>query len=252
MISRTEAIVLRNSSFADADLIVTYLTLKFGIVKVFAKSPKKIKSRFGSSLEPLTYSNISFLGKEQTPLPRLTQSDIIKPFQSLREDFKSLMQIYEMLDLCITFMPEKEPNDKIFTLLLNTLIKIEANVNQKICRLYFKLKFLEIVGLLPGLDVCARCGQISANTKYLSFYIKDGSIICGNCSKNEKDPLIISEGALKFFRSILKWNPAMIDRVKVPEGLSSELLNLINAHINYAIGSRCHIIKVFPEKQASN
>ncbi len=243
MLKKTDAIVLRNSSFADADLIVTYLTLKFGVIKVFAKSPKKIKSRFGSSLEPLTYSNISFFGKEHSALPRLTQSDILKPFQSLREDFKSLMQIYEMLDLCITFLPEKEPNDKIFKLLLNTLLKMESNGNHKICRLYYKLKFLEIVGLLPCLDVCAKCGQLSVNKMYHTFYISDGSLICCSCSKNQKDPIILSDSAVKFYRSILKWNPALIDRIKAPESLLSELLILINAHINYAIGSRSSMIK---------
>lgn len=238
MLKRTEAIVLRNSSFADADLLVTYLTKRFGLVKVFAKSPKKIKSRFGSSLEPLTYSNISFFGKETTSLPRLTQSDIIKSFQSLREDFKSFLQIHEMLELCINFLDEKEPNDKIFRLLFETLSKIESGGNQMICRLYFKLKFLEIVGLLPNLDVCARCGQIAANKRYHTFYISDGSIICSSCSKNEKQPFVISEGALKFCRSILKWNSTLIDRIKAPENLVSELLLLLNAHINYAIGSR--------------
>lgn len=244
MLRKTEAIVLRNTPFADADLIVTYLTLKFGIIKAYAKSPKKIKSRFGSSLEPLTYSNIAFFGKEQTALPRLTQSDIIKPFQSLREDFKSMMQIYEMIELCTTFLPEKEPNDKIFKLLLNTLLKIESNGSHKICRLYFKLKFLEITGLLPSLDVCARCGRASDGKKYHAFYISDGSIICSSCSKNEKEPFILSESALKFYKSLLKWNPAMIDRIKAPESLLSELLILINAHIHYAIGSKLRMLKV--------
>ncbi len=238
MIKRTEAIVLKNTSFADADLIVTYITVNFGIVRVFAKSPKKIKSRFGSSLEPLTYSNISFFGKEQASLPRLTQSDIIKPFQSLREDFESLVNIYEMLELCTAFLPDKEPNDEIFRLILNTLIKLESKCDKRLCRLYYKLKFLEIAGLLPGLDVCARCGQIPDNNKYHFFYLSDGSIICGNCSKNEKNPFIISESSLKFCKSILKWNHATIDRIKAPERLVSELLVLINSHINHVIDSR--------------
>ena len=56
MLQRTEGIVLKTNPFGEADLIVTYLTRDYGILKTFAKSPRKIKSRFGSSLEPLTYS----------------------------------------------------------------------------------------------------------------------------------------------------------------------------------------------------
>ncbi len=54
MLKRTEGIVLRTIPFGEADLIVTYLTPDFGIIKLFAKSPRKTKSRFGSSLEPLS------------------------------------------------------------------------------------------------------------------------------------------------------------------------------------------------------
>lgn len=238
MIKRTEAIVLKTTSFGDADLIVTYLTRKYGLVRAFAKSPKKIKSKFGSSLEPLTHSHISFFGKEETPLPRLIQSDIIQPFQSLREDFTSLMKIYEMLELCLTFLPEREPNEENYRLLLNTLIKMEENSDQRICRLYYKLKFLDIAGLLPGLDACGRCGRLPGTNRYHSFYISDGSIICSNCLRNGKKPLVFSEGSLKFYKSILKWNYSTIDRIKAPEHLISELLGLINSHINHVIGTK--------------
>jgi DNA repair protein RecO (recombination protein O) len=47
MLHRTEGIVLKTTPFGEADLIVTYLTRDCGILKTFAKSPRKIKSRFG-------------------------------------------------------------------------------------------------------------------------------------------------------------------------------------------------------------
>ncbi len=239
MIKRTEAIVLKNKPFADADLIVTYLTRKYGLINVHAKSPKKIKSRFGSSLEPLTYSNISFFGKEDASLPRLIQSDIINPFQPLREDFSSLTKIYEMLKLCLTFLPEREPAEEVFILLLNTLLKIGANSDSKIFRLYYKIRFLDIAGLLPSLDICGRCGTPpDTNRRHYLFYIADGSIICNNCAKNERNPFILSKGSLNFFGSILRWNHSSVDRIKAPEKLISELLELINSHINYIIGSK--------------
>ncbi len=58
MLKRTNAIVLKTFPFGEADLIVTHLTYDFGLINTFAKSPRKIKSRFGSSLEPLTCSKI--------------------------------------------------------------------------------------------------------------------------------------------------------------------------------------------------
>ncbi len=93
MLKRTEGIVLRTIPFGEADLIVTYLTPDFGIIKLFAKSPRKIKSRFGSSLEPLTHSKIAFWGKEDTALPRLTQSDILHPFHSIRDSLDCFSKV---------------------------------------------------------------------------------------------------------------------------------------------------------------
>lgn len=247
MIKRTEAIVLKNKSFADADLIVTYLTKEFGILNVFAKSPKKIKSRFGSSLEPLTYSNISFFGKEETNLPRLIQSDIIKNFQSLREDFKFLVKINEMLELCTAFLPEKVPYKEIFFLLLKALHKLENNCDERVCSLYYKLKFLETAGLLPSLELCGRCrSRIIIDNGYHKFSVIDGSILCKTCHGSNNDLLTLSTASIRFFNSILKWNYSTIDRIKAPEHLLSELSGLINSHINHVFG-----IKNFHDKISS-
>lgn len=245
MIKKTEAIVLKNVSFAEADLIVTYLTKEYGVLKLFAKSPKKIKSRFGSSLEPLTYSNIAFFGKENTPLPRLIQSDIIKNFQSLREDFLSFMKINDMLELCITFLPEKEPNSEIFTLLLTTLSRLEEKHNFDLYNLIYKIKFLEISGLLPNIDVCGKCGnRVKGDCNGRSFSVQDSSIICNSCLNNlQEQVLILSNGSLNFFRSLLKWDCNLIKRVKAPENLVRELADLINSHIAHIFG-----LKLVPYK----
>ena len=92
MLSRTEGIVLRTQKYGEADLIVTYLTSDRGIIKAFAKSPRKTRSRFGSSLEPLTYANISLWGKEQS-MPKITQSDVISSFHQLRESYDDYINI---------------------------------------------------------------------------------------------------------------------------------------------------------------
>ena len=105
MLHRTEGIVLKNAPYGEADLFVTFLTLDFGIINAFAKSPRKVKSRFGSSLEPLTHSRLSFWGRENSRLPRLTQSDIITPFQDLREDLQCMLRLTSVLELTLDFLP---------------------------------------------------------------------------------------------------------------------------------------------------
>ncbi len=235
MLKRTEGIVLKSSVFGEADLIVTYLSRDYGLLKVFAKSPRKIKSRFGSSLEPLTYSSISFIGKEDANLPRLTQSDIIKNFHPLRDNLKCFLGVAEILEMTLKFLPEKESNFKAFKLLLDTLVKLESDCVNSLYYLYYKIRFLELSGYLPRLNTCGRCGA-GGNGSH-NFYVSHGSIICERCIDGKEDSIRISGSALKFYRSLQKWNLSNISRIKAPEYFVSEVANIINFHVGYIAGS---------------
>lgn len=239
MLKRTEGIVLKNSLFGEADLIVTYLTRDYGLLRVFAKSPRKIKSRFGSSLEPLTYSKISFIGKEDASLPRLTQSDIIRTFHILRDDLKRLLNVSEILELSLKFMPEREPHFAAFRLLLGTLDKLESDCDNEIYILYYKIKFLEIAGYAPKLDMCGRCGTIFYNGSYNghnNFYVSHGSIICEKCIRDREGSIRLSDGTVRLYNSIVKWRLSNINRVRAPAYMLSEIGRLINSHVDYILG----------------
>ncbi len=235
MLSRTEGIVLKSSVYGEADLIVTYLTRDYGLLKAFAKSPRKIKSRFGSSLEPLTYSKISFIGKEDANLPRLTQSDIIMSFHQLRDDYVCFVRLAEILEMIVHFLPEREPNGNMFVLLLRMLSKLQPGDHNDLYFLFCKIRFLRIVGYLPRLDACGRCGHRASERAESRFYLSQGSLICDSCRGDGTEAITLSRGALKFYGSIVQWCFANIDRVKAPRSLISEIVHLIDAHIGYIL-----------------
>jgi DNA repair protein RecO (recombination protein O) len=248
MIKKTEGIVLRNFPIGEADLIVTYISRDFGILKVFAKSPRKIKSRFGSSLEPLTYSKISFIGKEDANLPKLIQSDIIKPFQPLREDFKCFNLLSDVIKIILDLLPERECNIKVFKLFRDMLLRLEPDCRRAFYHLYLKIKLLEITGYLPMLYACGKCGEeIGVNNSFKSlanFYPVHGSVICERCGSDLNNYIKISKGALIFFRSIIKWNSSNICRIKAPDLFISEIENIINAHIKYILSGNQNYIEI--------
>jgi DNA repair protein RecO (recombination protein O) len=258
MLKRTEGIVLKTFPFGEADLIVTYLTPDYGIIKFFAKSPRKTKSRFGSSLEPLTRSKISFLGKEDAALPRLTQSDIVHPFRSLRDNLRCFLMLSEIIELTISFIPERDINNKAYSLLLGTLQDIENNLaefplskkgNEEnlmrdksglACRElllnHYKTKFLELVGFAPKLDVCGRCTK-----KGHHYYLSQGSILCEQCARVETartdigPPIKLSLPVQRFYADLLTWDTAKIKRIKPSDTLLSEFSDIINMHIKYIL-----------------
>jgi DNA repair protein RecO (recombination protein O) len=250
LLSRTEGIVLKSSVYGEADLIVTYLTRDFGLLSAFAKSPRKIKSRFGSSLEPLTYAKISFIGKEDANLPRLTQSDIIVSFHHLRDDYACFVRLAEMLEMIIHFLPERELNGNMFALLLKMLSRLQPGERNDLYFLFCKIRFLGIAGYLPRLDACGRCGKRASEQAESRFYLSQGSLICDACKGDGTEAIALSRGSLKFYGSILQWGFANIDRVKAPAPLIAEIAHLIDAHIGYIV-ARPLKSAAFAEKKLS-
>lgn len=258
MLKRTECIVLRTFPFGEADLIVTHLTPDLGIIKTFAKSSRKTKSRFGSSLEPLTHSRIATFGKEDAALPRLTQSDIIRPFRAVRESLDSFLRVSEIIELTINCMPERDTNNKAYLLLLDTLGRMEddlvdiadkknagdseikksknGSVLRDLLLCYYKVRFLELAGFAPKLDVCARCSR-----KGYHFYISQGSVLCEECANVESrraeigPPVRLSPPVLRFYADLLTWDVSKIERIKPSAALLAELSGVLNMHIKYVL-----------------
>jgi DNA repair protein RecO (recombination protein O) len=251
MLHRTEGIVLRTIPFGDADLIVFFLTPDLGLLKTFAKSPLKTKSRFGSSLEPLTHSKIAFWGKENAALPRLTQSDIIHSFQSIRDTLNRFLKVLEIMELTLRFIPEREANKRVYSLLLHTLHNIKNNASAApfskdnppspplakggmggldLVILYYKIHFLRLVGYAPRLDTCGRCAK---NGHW--FYASQGSILCEACAKSTDVPVRITQGALKLYADLLTWNVQKIQRIKPSNALLSELSGIMDMHVRHIL-----------------
>lgn len=230
MIYSSEAIVLENKPYGEADLIVTYFTKEYGILSLFAKSPRKIKSRFGSSLEPLTYSKIAFIGKEEK-LQKIIQSDILYSFQKLRENYKHFIKISEILRLIQQFFPKRDKYPEFFRLFLEALKHIEKSSKIENYLLFLKIRTLKTLGYLPDFEFCGQCRR---PFKRECYYIQ-GFILCRDCTLKEEYKevkSIIPSGTLNILNSLLKWELYHLDRVKISENLLMQLESFLWKHIN--------------------
>lgn len=241
MLHRTEAIVLRTAPFSEADLIVTFLTRDSGILKAFAKSPRKVKSRFGSSLEPLTLSTISFWGKEDANLPRLTQADIIQSFQPVRERLDLFLPALEVVELALNLLPEREPNRSAFFLLRDIFIVLEGHGTAvpplrehgspiETLVTFSKIRLLDLTGYGPSLSGCARCSRAGRD-----FYISHGSVICSACASESDGPIRLSQGAIRLYSALRQWEASRINRIRPSRPLLKEIEGLLTAHLEYTL-----------------
>src|SRR5947209_14743169 len=76
---KTPAIVLKSRKWGDADRIVTFFTLKHGKVRGVARGARRMKSRFGGTLEPFVYCDLVLYEKPGDSLYRVSQTDVGRP-----------------------------------------------------------------------------------------------------------------------------------------------------------------------------
>ena len=74
----TDAYVLRTYALAEADKICIFLTREMGKVRGVAHGARKMKSRFGSALEPFTEVSLTFFQKEGRDLMSISGCEIVR------------------------------------------------------------------------------------------------------------------------------------------------------------------------------
>src|SRR5215210_978544 len=87
-LNETEAFVLRTYKLAEADKIVVLLTRRAGLVRGVARGARRLKSKFGASLELFTHVALTYHEKEGRELVSIGQAEIIRSYFHLarRED----------------------------------------------------------------------------------------------------------------------------------------------------------------------
>lgn len=194
-LQETEGLVLKNYNLSEADKIVVFLTKEQGLIRGVAKGAKRLKSRFGSSLEPFTFINLTFFQKEDRELVSIREIEIVKSSFASASDPDFLSKFAYISELISEFAPPHDPNEKLYRMVK---VCIETAVNNKPYLignlvLYFEIWLLRLGGYMPDLNVCANC-------KRMLFENENGSlqynfqILCRNCDTSKvKDILTATE-----------------------------------------------------------
>jgi len=204
-IFETEALVLRTYNLAEADKIVVCLTRSAGLIRGVAKGCRKLKNRFGASLEPFTVINLTYFEKENKELVSFSQTEILRSRFNLSGNASILTGFSYMGDLLIDFSPPHQANDNLYRMALACFEAASQSPEdlESVLR-YFEVWLLKIEGFLPDLKACANCHRtFSDETVYLG---SDLSLRCTHCSNSRGGA--ISKGLHSQLRTTEKLPPA--------------------------------------------
>ncbi len=187
----TEAIVLQTYKLADADKIVLCMTEKAGLVRGVARGARRLKSKFGASLEPFTLIHLTFFEKETRELVTIKGAEIVKSYfnsSGSSEAFESLVYILELVK---EFAPPHHADEKLFRM-LRACVDFLAGAPERsaAASVYTELWTLRLTGFLPEFRNCGVCGASLGEgfrgQRYISY---EGVLWCQDCRKGGAQPL---------------------------------------------------------------
>ena len=148
---QSEALTLRTYPYSESDKIAVFLTREFGKVRGIAHGAKKPKSRFGSSLEPLTYLKLTFYQKERQELAVIQNCEIVRAIPAYKLKWEANLHLSYFCELLMEFGREGEESEKLFRLTQAILAACQEVKIEWVAR-YFELWLLKLEGVLPRLE----------------------------------------------------------------------------------------------------
>lgn len=185
----TEAIVLRTYRLAEADKIVVLMTQEAGLVRGVARGARRVKSRFGASLEPWTLCHLTYFEKEGRELVTLSSVEIVRSSFNLSQHTELVHALEYMSELTLEFMPPHEANPNMFRMLKATAQAAQREqVHVRRLVQYFELWTLRLSGYLPSFKRCMTCRQ-PLKSDHQAFVTLEGAIRCARCAAGVEIPL---------------------------------------------------------------
>jgi DNA repair protein RecO (recombination protein O) len=244
----TEGLILKTYNLADADKIVILLTRDAGLIKGVAKGAKRLKSKFGSSLEPFSIVQVTCFQKEQNELVAIQQIDLRQSFFNAASQISFLQKFSYLSDLLINFAPPHDPNLRLYRMskiCLETANEKRDSIDQ--IAFYFEFWILGLGGYLPSWKNCRNCqipfGQQDPAGLQINF-----QLACENCLTGKRN-LIISSSQRYIYDLANSVSPArFVEMTKNREKDLGEVSNILKRIISQVLGKELRGEKIISIK----
>lgn len=203
----TEAFVLRTFSLKEADKVCVFFTRDVGKMRGVAHGARKLRSRFGASLEPFTEVSLTYFQKENKDLVSISNCEIIRSqfVSDISSERMGVMQYWaELVD---SFMLDHESNETVYRLIAATLSALKNADNSELMTLsrYFEFWMLKLGGFFPEWRYCGLCEK-DLSIESAVYLTSEGQPQCAACSGRRGEEL--PPAVWQIVQEILTQSPA--------------------------------------------
>src|SRR3989475_5340325 len=148
----TEAIILKTFPLGEADRLVSFLGRSSGRVRGVAAGARRIRNRYGSTLEILSHVQIWYVERETRDLVRIQQADLLESFHKAQSDYVLSTGLAVISEISELILPEHEVSEPMFRLILLAAREVERTGDWHLPLSYFAFWTVRLGGWLPRFD----------------------------------------------------------------------------------------------------
>jgi DNA repair protein RecO (recombination protein O) len=180
----TEAIILKTFPLGEADRLVSFLGRASGRVRGVAAGARRLKNRYGSTLELLSHVKIWYVERETRDLVRIQQCDLLESFHKAQSDYGLSTALATISEISELVLPEREVAEQMFRLVLLVAREIEKTGSWSMPLSYFAFWTVRLGGWLPQFDRCEVCGTaFGVQAAYHAAW--SAGLLCEKCRRSE-------------------------------------------------------------------
>jgi len=184
----TEAIILKTFPLGEADRLVSFLGLSSGRVRGVAAGARRLKNRYGSTLEVLSHVQIWYVEKETRDLVRIQQAELLESFHKAQSDYGLSTGLAVVSEVSELILPEHEVSEPMFRLILLVTREVERTGDWTLALSYFAFWTVRLGGWLPRFDRCVACGT-PFGSKPAFYDAHQSGLFCEKCRRPGMKPL---------------------------------------------------------------
>lgn len=237
MLYRVEGIVIRSFDYGEGNKIITILTREYGKMSVMVRGAKKVKSRHSAITQLFTYGEFVFF--KSGSMGNLSNGEIIKPYQTLRENIHKAAYGAYLSELTERILGEQDRPAWVFDQLLAALDALDVDKDVQIVTHIYEMRMLSYAGYAPDLSQCISCGTVNGDMALSSSM---GGLLCPRCRHLDLSSIPLSENVLKLLQLFMRMDIGRLGKIEVSDAtrnmLKRSVRQLYDTHVDIKWKSR--------------
>ena len=232
----TDAVIIGGYDLAEADRIVVFYTSAAGKVRAVAEGARRIRSRFGGTLQLFAQGRLVYFERPNRTLHKVNEFAVAESHQVMREDLDLIALGSTLVEAVALGVEDEEPSPPLYRLLAEGLGLLEAAGRPSVVLHGFTMHLLRLLGYLPELGACVGCRAALPPRVPVALSAGRGGLLCPACRSLASDARALSPEALGFLRGAGGAPLRLMGRVGLAPGAEREVGEALRGFLQHVLG----------------